>query len=102
MADASNAVSPAIRVGHSFRAARWRIGRMAKGWTFQSLIDAKVALLSQPEADLAQLRDRYGPDSPAMANDLIPKLKCRSAEAQMWGCLYARHKAERLWQGPGP
>jgi hypothetical protein len=26
--------------------------------------------------DLAKLRDRFGPDASAMANDLIPKLKC--------------------------
>ncbi|WP_245511371.1 MULTISPECIES: hypothetical protein [unclassified Mesorhizobium] len=73
-----------LRLLAGFPVARY-IGRMSKGWTFPSLIDAKMTVTAfchwspcnhSQKLDLAQLRDRYGPDSPAMADDLITKLKC--------------------------
>ncbi|WP_292174908.1 hypothetical protein [Mesorhizobium sp.] len=73
------------------------IDPMAKGWTFQSLIDAKMTVTAfchwspcnhSQKLDLAQLRDRYGPDSPAMADDLIPKLKCNRCGGTAVGVIY--------------
>ncbi|WP_245509074.1 hypothetical protein [Mesorhizobium sp. M4B.F.Ca.ET.019.03.1.1] len=74
------------------------IGLMAgKGWTFQSLIDAKMTVTafchhapcnhSQP-LDLPKLRDRFGPDAPAMADDIIPKLKCAKCGGRKVGTIY--------------
>ncbi|MER8373922.1 hypothetical protein [Mesorhizobium sp. M1406] len=57
---------------------------MAKGWTFQSLIDSKMIVSAHCHyapcyhshvLDLVKLRDRFGPDAPAMADDLIPEAK---------------------------
>ena len=56
---------------------------MTKGWTFQSLIDDKMTVTAHchnsachhsQALDLAELRDRFGPDAPAMADDLTPKI----------------------------
>ncbi|MDX8536001.1 hypothetical protein RFM23_00010 [Mesorhizobium abyssinicae] len=73
------------------------IGWMAKGWTFQSLIDAKMTVTAfcqwspcnhSQKLDLAQFRDCYGPDSPAMADDLIPRLKCNRCGGTAVGVIY--------------
>ena len=70
---------------------------MAKGWTFQSLIDEKMAVTafchhapcnhSQP-LDLVKLRDRFGPDAPAMADDFVGKLKCGKCGGRKVGLIY--------------
>ena len=73
------------------------IGRMAKGWTFQSLIDAKMQVTAcchhapcnhHQVLDLVKLRDRFGPHAPAMADDLIPKLKCAKCGSKRVGLIY--------------
>ncbi|WP_292167178.1 hypothetical protein [Mesorhizobium sp.] len=73
------------------------IDPMAKGWTFQSMIDAKMTVTAfchwspcnhSQKLDLAQLRDRYGPDAPAMADDLISKLKCNRCGGTAVGVIY--------------
>ncbi|PTE11536.1 hypothetical protein C9427_04760 [Mesorhizobium helmanticense] len=70
---------------------------MAKGWTFQSLIDAKMAVTAhchnsachhRQVLDLVKLGDRFGPDAPAMADDLIPKLKCAKCGSKRVGLIY--------------
>ncbi|WP_292312957.1 hypothetical protein [Mesorhizobium sp.] len=38
--------------------------------------------------DLAMLRDRYGPDAAAMADDIIPKLKCAKCGSKRVGVIY--------------
>ncbi|WP_292106347.1 hypothetical protein [Mesorhizobium sp.] len=52
-----------------------------KGCTFQSLIDAEMTVTAfchhapcnhSQKLDLAKLRDRFGPDAPAMADDIVP------------------------------
>ncbi|PZV37597.1 hypothetical protein [Mesorhizobium kowhaii] len=68
---------------------------MAKGWTFQSLIDGKMTVTafchyapcnnSQP-LDLVKLRDRFGPDAPA--DDLVRKLKCGRCGSRKVGLIY--------------
>lgn len=42
---------------------------------------------SQP-LELAKLRDRYGPDTPAMADDITPKLKCTKCGGRKVGLIY--------------
>ncbi|MER8882581.1 hypothetical protein [Mesorhizobium sp. M0816] len=73
------------------------IRRMAKGWTFQSLIDENVQVTAhchrapchhRQELDLAKLRARFGPDAPAMADDLIPKLRCAKCGGKRVGLIY--------------
>ena len=58
---------------------------MNKGWTFQSLIDGKMTVTAychdaicngSSQLPLGKLRDKYGPDAPAIASDLVDKLKC--------------------------
>jgi len=38
--------------------------------------------------DLAKLRDRFGPDAPSMADDLIPKLTCAKCGSKKVGLIY--------------
>jgi hypothetical protein len=38
--------------------------------------------------DPVKLRDRFGPDAPAMADDLIPKLKCAKCGGKRVGLIY--------------
>lgn len=73
------------------------IRRMAKGWTFQSLIDEKMTVRAHCHRarcnhsqvlDLVKLRDRFGPDAPAMADDLIPKLKCAKCGSKKVGLIF--------------
>jgi hypothetical protein len=69
---------------------------MGKGWTFQSLIDANMTVEAYCHAcnrhkslDLEKLRDKLGPDAPAMADDLTPKLKCERCGSKRVGVIYA-------------
>jgi hypothetical protein len=70
---------------------------MGKGWTFQSLIDDKMKVTAhchnagchhKQELELVKLRDRFGPDAPAMADDLTPKLKCAKCGSKKVGLIY--------------
>ncbi|TIV70591.1 MAG: hypothetical protein E5V89_13940 [Mesorhizobium sp.] len=73
---------------------------MAKGWTIQGLIDAGMkvtAFCHNPRChhsqvlDLPKLRDKFGPDAPAMEWDLRPKLrcaKCGNTESKRFGLSY--------------
>ena len=70
---------------------------MSKVWTFQSLIDAKMAVTAHCQTapchhsqklDLAKLRDRFGPDAPSLADDLIPNLKCAKCGGKKVGLIY--------------
>ncbi|PZV34390.1 hypothetical protein [Mesorhizobium kowhaii] len=56
-----------------------------KNWTFQSLIDSKMTVTASCQnsacyhshkLDLTKLRDRFGPDAPAMEWDIRPRLRC--------------------------
>lgn len=69
------------------------------GWTIQSLIDKKMTVTAHCQRplcnhhqvlDLQLLKDRLGPDAPAMADDLKPKLKCgKCGEARKIGLIYS-------------
>ncbi|MER9167683.1 hypothetical protein NKI12_09910 [Mesorhizobium australicum] len=68
-----------------------------KGWTFQRLIDDKMTVTAHchhspcnhsQKLDLVNLRDRFGPEAPAMADDIIPKLKCAKCGGKKIGLIY--------------
>ncbi|WP_301004913.1 hypothetical protein, partial [Mesorhizobium sp.] len=59
------------------------IASVGNGWTLQELIDARMSVTAgyldchrHQRLDLSALRDRFGPDAPAMEWDLRPKMKC--------------------------
>jgi hypothetical protein len=67
------------------------------GWTIQSLIDAEMRLDGychrsscghHSRLDLIKLRDKLGPDAPAMADDLIPKMRCAKCGGKKLGLIY--------------
>lgn len=66
-------------------------------WTLQSLIDARMTVTAychrtschhNQVLDLTKLRDRFGPDAPAMTDDLAPKLKCAKCGGKAVGLIY--------------
>ncbi|MER9190520.1 hypothetical protein [Mesorhizobium australicum] len=68
------------------------------GWTFQSLIDAKMAVTAfcnvaacghTKTLNLENLRQRFGPDAPGMEWDLRPRLKCEVCGSRDVGLIYA-------------
>ncbi len=69
---------------------------MANGWTFQSLIDKQMTVRAyyhdyrcnhKAVLDLAALRDKLGPDAPAMHDDLVPKLRCAKCGGKQIGLI---------------
>jgi len=76
------------------------------GWTVQGLIDARMELHahchdchhSEP-LDLERVRDRLGPDAPAMASDLAPKLRCQRCGSSKAGLIYAPRTGAKGWPG---
>jgi len=55
---------------------------VSAGWTVQLLIDCDIAVTVRcacqnlQQLNLEALRDKVGPDAPAMHSDLAPKLRC--------------------------
>lgn len=73
-------------------------------WTIQSLIDDEMRLnayCTRPGCghnvwlDLTSLRAKLGPDHPAMADDLSPKLKCSKCGSRSVGLSYSPTAASR-------
>ncbi|WP_181175714.1 hypothetical protein [Mesorhizobium sp. B2-3-4] len=69
---------------------------MGNGWTFQTLIDGNMQLTAYCHAcnhskvlSLEKLKRRFGPDTPAMADDIKPKLKCEKCGSKKVGLIYA-------------
>ena len=67
-------------------------------WTIQGLIDGHMKLHAYCHArlcfhnqaiDLEVLKAKLGPDAPAMADDLIPKLRCAKCGSKKVGLIYA-------------
>jgi hypothetical protein len=69
-------------------------------WTFQSLIDGKMMLTAychNPQCNrhqvlnLEKLRDPFGPDAPAMADDITPseRKKFTVKKGDVWTCANA-------------
>ena len=73
-------------------------------WTLQTLIDERMTVTAychnsrchhnQP-LRLEALLDRLGPDMPAMADDLIPKLKCGRCHGKKIGLIYSPAQTDR-------
>jgi hypothetical protein len=68
------------------------------GWTIQKLIDDRVTVTAychnsrcnhRAVLDLQKLRNKLGPDAEAMADDLMPKLKCAKCGGKKLGLIYA-------------
>ncbi|KQU77687.1 hypothetical protein ASD12_17970 [Mesorhizobium sp. Root102] len=67
-------------------------------WTPQRLIDEKMKVRAychrsscnhSQDLDLEKLKARLGPDAPAMADDLIPKLRCTKCGGKEVGLIYS-------------
>ncbi|TPM53284.1 hypothetical protein FJ959_22415 [Mesorhizobium sp. B2-2-4] len=67
-------------------------------WTVQTLIDGKMHLRAychrsscnhSQDLDLQLLKAKLGPDAPAMADDLIPKLRCARCGGKAVGLIYS-------------
>lgn len=75
------------------------------GWTIQELIDNDMTLTAychdpkchrNHKLDLAKLKAKLGPDAPAMAADLVPKMKCSKCGGRKVGLIYSpRTRAPR-------
>jgi hypothetical protein len=66
-------------------------------WTWQTLIDGRMTLTAfchstacahSQKLNLEKLRDKYGPDAPAMEWDIRPKLKCAKCGGTDVGLTY--------------
>jgi hypothetical protein len=66
-------------------------------WTIQQLIDDRMTLTAYCHApmchhnqrlDINKLRDKLGPDAPAMSDDLVPKLRCTNCGGRKVGLIY--------------
>jgi hypothetical protein len=71
---------------------------MPSKWTVQELIDRRMKLHAychRPTChhnkivDLEFLKSKLGPDAPAMADDIIPKLKCAKCGGREIGLTYS-------------
>lgn len=81
-------------------------------WTVQGLIDAGMTLTAycqiascshSQRLDLARLREKLGPDAPAMHDDLAPKMRCSECLGKQVGLIYSpRSNDERQAQPPRP
>ena len=68
------------------------------GWTIQSLIDGNMMLTAHCYCsdcrhsqilDLERLKAQLGPDAPAMADDLMPRLRCSNCGGKNVGMTYS-------------
>jgi hypothetical protein len=66
-------------------------------WTIEQLIDDGMTLTAYCHApmchhnqrlDINKLRDKLGPDAPAMSDDLVPKLRCIKCGGRKVGLIY--------------
>ena len=77
-------------------------------WTIKNLIDGNMAVTGhclnsrcnhREELDLAMLKERLGPDAPAMADDLKARLKCSRCGSKAIGLIYSPKGNEK--RSPG-
>jgi len=70
---------------------------MAKGWTFAKLIADEMTVTAHCQnsrcnrsqvLDLKALSERFGPDAPAMHDDLAPRLKRTKCGGKQIGLIY--------------
>ena len=84
---------------------------MAKGWTIQGLIDGRMNVRAHchnprchhsQDLDLGKLKTKLGPDAPAMADDLIPKLRCAKCGGKDVGLIYSPDPSKHTGTGVSP
>jgi hypothetical protein len=70
---------------------------MGTGWTFGSLIVEQMRVTAfcqnsrchhNQQLDLKALAAKFGPDAPAMHDDLVPRLKCTKCGGRQIGLTY--------------
>jgi hypothetical protein len=81
-------------------------------WILQTLIDHDMTVAAHCRRsacnhsqllDLAKLRDRFGPDVPAMHDDLVPRLRCAKCGGKEVGLtLSPRSNEKRRPKDPKP
>ena len=78
------------------------------GWTVQTLIDGNMAIevyCHNPRChhaglNLRLLKEKLGPDAPAMAFDITEKLRCSKCGGKKLGLIYSPDSNEKLaWGG---
>lgn len=69
-----------------------------RGWTIQSLIDGDMSVTAYchnsachhyGKLDLEKMRDKLGPDAPAMESDIRDKIRCSKCGGKRLGLIYA-------------
>ncbi|WP_287235789.1 hypothetical protein [Mesorhizobium sp.] len=75
------------------------------GWTFQTLIDGGMQVTAHclsaacrhtQELDLVRLRDTLGADTPAMRDDLLPRMKCSQCQSRNVNLIYTPDSAKHV------
>ena len=70
---------------------------MARGWTLAKLIADDMTVMAHCQnycchhrqvLDIKALSERFGPDAPAMYDDLVPRLKCTKCGGKQIGLTY--------------
>jgi hypothetical protein len=94
--------------GGLFALFRRRYNTSMAKWTFQSLIDGGMSVRAychdhrcnhNQVLDLEKLRDRFGPDAPAMHDDIAPKLRCARCGGKKVGLIYTP-AGKSTWDNP--
>jgi len=79
-------------------------------WTFAELVAARYRVTAycgvqscvhSQDLDLEALSARFGPDAPAMADDIKPKLRCAKCGSRDVSLIYAPPTGGG-WSGPTP
>lgn len=80
------------------------------GWTVQKLIEETMVVTAYCHRsacnhsrglELIKLREKLGPDAPAMHDDLAPKLRCSKCEGKEIGLRYAKDSVKTPGMGQG-
>lgn len=76
-------------------------------WTVQTLIDADMTVAAHCHRischhtqmlDLEKLKERFGPDMPAMHDDLVPRLRCAKCGGKEVGLTLSPRSNEKRRQ----
>lgn len=71
-------------------------------WTVQLLIDCDIAVTvrcacqNTQQLNLAPLKEKLGPDAPAMHGDLAPRLRCTKCGSRIVALQYAPRLEKRV------
>lgn len=71
---------------------------IGKGWTIQALIDGDMSVTAYchnsachhyGKLDLLKMREKLGPDAPAMEGDIRDKIRCSKCGGKRLGLIYS-------------